>query len=301
MRAVVLGLFVVVLVAIALSWWRRPAAEFRGSRDSTSRSTAATEKGSPSTFRPTSSRASPSSPSRQPIGGDSQAEWGTRRRHPARDPRRGRGQRARQAGRHQERRLPDRGRRRRRGARDRRQGRVGQARPRAAAARRRRGHGRRRQDLDERDPPQARRARAGRRRHDQGQRQRGHDHREGATCATVCISRGFPAGREAGAISSRCGQPASPRVLSLPPPAPGQPGRLVPVGRGGVCPCPERAEADLSLDRLLHLPLVPRHGARVLRERRDAPTRSTATSSRSRWTARSGRTWTTCTCRPSRR
>jgi hypothetical protein len=28
-RAVILGLFVVVLVAIALSWWRRPAAEFQ--------------------------------------------------------------------------------------------------------------------------------------------------------------------------------------------------------------------------------------------------------------------------------
>ena len=28
-RAVVLGLFVVVLVALALSWWRRPAAEFQ--------------------------------------------------------------------------------------------------------------------------------------------------------------------------------------------------------------------------------------------------------------------------------
>ncbi|HKD16625.1 MAG TPA: hypothetical protein VKG23_02065 [Thermoanaerobaculia bacterium] len=28
-RAVVLGLFVVVLVAVALSWWRRPAAEFQ--------------------------------------------------------------------------------------------------------------------------------------------------------------------------------------------------------------------------------------------------------------------------------
>ncbi len=59
------------------------------------------------------------------------------------------------------------------------------------------------------------------------------------------------------------------RVESLPPPAQGQPGRLVPVGHGGVRPGEVGGQADLPLDRLLDLPLVPRHGARVVRERAD--------------------------------
>ena len=45
-----------------------------------------------------------------------------------------------------------------------------------------------------------------------------------------------------------------------------QPGRLVPVGRGGVRPSAHGGQADLSLDRLFDVPLVSRDGARVVRE-----------------------------------
>ena len=50
------------------------------------------------------------------------------------------------------------------------------------------------------------------------------------------------------------------------PPAQGQPGGLVPVGRRGVRARPRRGQADLPVDRLLDVPLVPRDGARELRE-----------------------------------
>ena len=57
---------------------------------------------------------------------------------------------------------------------------------------------------------------------------------------------------------------------SLPAPARPQPGRLVPVGRrrrwrGRSA----RGQADLPVDRLRRVPLVPRHGARVVRGRDD--------------------------------
>src|SRR5215207_11402490 len=55
------------------------------------------------------------------------------------------------------------------------------------------------------------------------------------------------------------------RDLALPPPARGEPGRLVSVGRGGARPRARGAEADPGLDRLRRLPLVPRDGARVVR------------------------------------
>ena len=51
----------------------------------------------------------------------------------------------------------------------------------------------------------------------------------------------------------------------VPPPAQGQPRRLVPVGRRGARPRPRGGQADPRLDRLRRLPLVPRDGARVLR------------------------------------
>ena len=65
------------------------------------------------------------------------------------------------------------------------------------------------------------------------------------------------------------GQSPRRRDLAVPAPARGEPGRLVPVGRGGARARPRRGQAAARLDRLLGLPLVPRDGARVLRERRD--------------------------------
>ena len=64
------------------------------------------------------------------------------------------------------------------------------------------------------------------------------------------------------------GQPPRRRDQPLPAPARRQPGRLVPVGRRGVRPGPGRGPAGPAVGRLLGLPLVPRHGPRVLRGRR---------------------------------
>ena len=61
------------------------------------------------------------------------------------------------------------------------------------------------------------------------------------------------------------GQRPRARDLPLPPPAPRQPGRLAPLGRGGPAPRARARPAAARLDRLLGLPLVPRHGARVVR------------------------------------
>src|SRR5262249_5024329 len=55
------------------------------------------------------------------------------------------------------------------------------------------------------------------------------------------------------------------RVLPLPAPARDEPGGVVPMGRGGPPARSRRAEAHPPLRRLLGLPLVPRHGPRVLR------------------------------------
>src|SRR4026209_410968 len=55
----------------------------------------------------------------------------------------------------------------------------------------------------------------------------------------------------------------------LPPAACPQPGGLVSVGPRGLRAGPARRQAGPALGRLLGLPLVSRHGARVVRERRD--------------------------------
>src|SRR5437762_1406020 len=67
---------------------------------------------------------------------------------------------------------------------------------------------------------------------------------------------------------SRPGEPPRRRELALPPPAPGQPRRLVPVGPRRLRPGARRGQAGAALGRLLRLPLVPRHGPRELRGRR---------------------------------
>ena len=61
-------------------------------------------------------------------------------------------------------------------------------------------------------------------------------------------------------------QPPGRRDQPLPAPARDQPGRLVSLGTGGAGQGQGREQADLPVDRLLGLPLVPRHGARELRE-----------------------------------
>ena len=44
--------------------------------------------------------------------------------------------------------------------------------------------------------------------------------------------------------------------------------RLARLERRGVRPCTHREQADLPVDRILDVPLVPRHGTRIIRERR---------------------------------
>src|SRR5690349_6217520 len=60
-------------------------------------------------------------------------------------------------------------------------------------------------------------------------------------------------------------EPPRLRDLALSAPARGQPRGLVPVGRGGVLRRPVAGPAAARLDRLRGLPLVPRHGAGVVR------------------------------------
>src|SRR5215217_6911140 len=69
------------------------------------------------------------------------------------------------------------------------------------------------------------------------------------------VSRGaVPAPREV----RRHGQQAGERDEPLPPATQGQPGGLVPVGRGGPREGAERGQADPLERRLLGVPLVPR-------------------------------------------
>ena len=67
----------------------------------------------------------------------------------------------------------------------------------------------------------------------------------------------------------RPAEPTRERDQSLPAAARAQPGRLVPVGRRGAAQGRGRGQADLPVDRVRRLPLVPRDGARVVRGRRD--------------------------------
>ena len=87
-------------------------------------------------------------------------------------------------------------------------------------------------------------------------------------------------------------QPPGGRDEPVPAPARPQPGRLVPVGTGCARAGEAARPADLPVDRLRGVPLVPRHGARVVRGRGDRRATSTTASCRSRWTARSGPTST---------
>ena len=57
----------------------------------------------------------------------------------------------------------------------------------------------------------------------------------------------------------------------LPPAARSQPGELVPVGRRSLRASEASGSSGLPQHRLLHLPLVPRHGGRVLRRAGDRP------------------------------
>ena len=98
-----------------------------------------------------------------------------------------------------------------------------------------------------------------------------------------------PAGRR------QAGQPAGQGDQPLPAPARPQPGRLVSLGPRGVRQGEGREQADLPVGRLQLVLLVPRHGARELRGRRDRQGSSTRISSASRSTARSGPTSTRST------
>ncbi len=91
------------------------------------------------------------------------------------------------------------------------------------------------------------------------------------------------------------GQPPGPGDEPVPAPARPQPRGLVSLGPRGVCQGQGREEADLPVDRLQLVLLVPRHGARELRGRRDRQGPSTPSSSASRSIARSGPTSTRST------
>src|SRR6266540_3796494 len=71
-------------------------------------------------------------------------------------------------------------------------------------------------------------------------------------------------GRATGQTADRPDQP-------LPPPARSQPGRLVTVGARSARTSEAGGQADPALDRLRGLPLVPRHGPRIVRGSGDRP------------------------------
>ena len=89
------------------------------------------------------------------------------------------------------------------------------------------------------------------------------------SCTIRSAERSVPSahGRRSRAPPSH--EPAGRRDQPVPAPARPQPGRLVPVGTGGAGACRVARPADLPLDRLRGLPLVPRDGARVVRGRDD--------------------------------
>ena len=87
------------------------------------------------------------------------------------------------------------------------------------------------------------------------------------TCS-VLLGLGVCAATVDGSVEIH-GQRARRRDLALPAAAQGQSRRLAAVGSGGDRARPRTGPAAARLHRLLGLSLVPRHGARVLRERRD--------------------------------
>ena len=104
--------------------------------------------------------------------------------------------------------------------------------------------------------------------------------RLGGRKVVACTPPAPRARRDAAAARERCpgiaasyswadAQRTGARDQPVPPPAPRQPGRLAAVGRRGPEPRARARPAAARVDRLLELPLVPRHGARVLRGRRD--------------------------------
>ncbi len=89
-----------------------------------------------------------------------------------------------------------------------------------------------------------------------------HGHDSEIVCAEIASS-----GYQLDLINHYAHQPPRSRKKSLPAAARAQSGRLVSVGRGGIRESRARKQADFSLGRLFHLPLVPRDGARVVRKR----------------------------------
>ena len=105
---------------------------------------------------------------------------------------------------------------------------------------------------------------------------RRHRHRPPRRAQGLRARRPRGARRDAAAARRRCpgiaasyswadAQRPRARDQPVPPPAPRQPGRLAAVGRRGAEPRARARPPAARVDRLLELPLVPRHGARVLR------------------------------------
>src|SRR3954468_4401547 len=83
----------------------------------------------------------------------------------------------------------------------------------------------------------------------------------GGPGSAVTVSREW----DMGATYRRHAKPPRLRDIALSAAARREPRGLVSGGVGGVRPRPRRKKAGARLDRLRGLPLVPRHGARVLR------------------------------------
>src|SRR4051794_12213088 len=85
----------------------------------------------------------------------------------------------------------------------------------------------------------------------------------GGPPATVTVSREWDMG---GTYTSHA-EPPRLRDIALPAAAQGQPRGLVSVGRRSLRAGPSGGQARARVDRLRGVPLVPRHGARIVRGR----------------------------------
>src|SRR5262249_31787266 len=85
----------------------------------------------------------------------------------------------------------------------------------------------------------------------------------------VLLRAHLPSGRPERKFKAHAHEPIESREEPVSSPARPQSGGLATLGQRSVRRSEEAKQADFSFYRLFHLPLVPRHGARIVRKRTD--------------------------------